>query len=101
MSEPVLPPEVLHLIFSLLPPRHLAPALLVCWMWRQVGEAPGFWRNVILRVTRENIGIMPEVLSARRMLEVTEITVGDVKDVEMVEDVDKVEYVEKVDKVFR
>ena len=104
MSEPVLPPEVLHLIFTLLPPRHLAAALQVCWLWRQVGEAARLWRNVVLRVNRDNIGLMSEVLAARRMLEVTEITVGDVKHVEMVEDVEKVEDFEKVeniDKVFR
>ena len=104
MSEPVLPPEVLHLIFTLLPPHHLAAALQVCWVWRQVGEAARLWRNVILRVNRDNIGLMSEVLAARRMLEVTEITIGDVQHVEIVEDVEKVEDFEKVeniDKVFR
>ena len=98
MSDPVLPPEVLHLIFSMLSPRHLAPALQVCWLWREVGEAPRLWRNVILRVDRVNIGFMPKVLAARRMLEVTEITVGEVKHVEMEVDV---ENLENIDKVFR
>ena len=86
MSEPLLPPEVLYLIFCQLPAQHLKNALLVCWRWRQVGEATGFWRNVNLRVTRENIRLMPEVLGARRMLEVREITVEDVGEVEQVEE---------------
>ena len=108
MSEPLLPPEVLYLIFCQLPAQHLKTALLVCCRWRQVAEAPGLWKNVNLRVTRENIGLMPDVLGARRMLDVSEITVGDVEKVEYEEkvanvkkgeDVEKMEDVEKVEKV--
>ena len=84
MWDSMLLPEVLHLVFSLLPPRHLKPALLVCCSWRQVGEAPSLWKNVNLRVTRENISLMPEVLVARRMLAIREITLGDVAVVEEV-----------------
>ena len=95
MSDPLLPPEVLYLIFCQLPAQHLKTALLVCSTWRQVGEAPGLWKNVNLRVTRENMDVMPEVLGARRMLAVQEITVEDVETVEeKVEDVKKVECVE-------
>ena len=67
MALPALPPEVLYLVFCQLPPRHLKAALLVCRAWRQLGEAPRLWKRVNLRVTRENIRLMPEVLGARRM----------------------------------
>ena len=39
MSDLVLAPEVLHLIFCLLPLQDLKTVLLVCSRWRQVGEA--------------------------------------------------------------
>ena len=100
MWDAMLPPEVLHLVLSLLPPRHLKTALLVCWSWRQVGEAPGLWKNVNLRVTRENISLMSEVMAARRFLAVKEITV---EDVGKVEDEERVEAAKKVgvEMVFR
>ena len=93
MADLVLPPELLHLIFRQLPLLHLKTALLVCSRWRQVGQAPGLWRDVNLRVTTENISLMPEVLAARRFLAVKEITVedvGKVEDEERVEDANKV-----------
>ena len=63
-------------IFRQLAPRHLKTALLVCSRWRQVGEAPGLWRNVHLRLTRENIRLLPGLLGARRVGAVREVTIG-------------------------
>ena len=82
MSDSVLPPELLHLIFCHLAPRHLKIALLVSSRWRQVGEAPVLWRHVNLRLTRENIRFLPELLGARRMAAVREVTIEDVEEVE-------------------
>ena len=77
-----MPPELLHLIFRQLTPRHLKTALLVSSRWRQVGEAPGLWRDVHLRLTRQNIRILPGVLGARRMAAVREVTIEDVEGAE-------------------
>ena len=63
----LLPPEMLHQVFCLLPPRDMKNVLLVCQLWREVGEAPGLWSWVVLRVTRENMANMPEVLGIRRL----------------------------------
>ena len=82
MCDSLLPPEVLHLIFRHLSPRHLKTALLVSSRWRQVGEAPGLWMDVHLRLTRENIRLQPGLLGARRMAAVREVTIEDVEGVE-------------------
>ena len=62
----LLPPKMLHQVFRLLPPRDMKNVLLVCQLWREVGEAPGLWSWVVLRVTRENMANMPEVLRQLR-----------------------------------
>ena len=67
----LLPPELLHQILSLLAPRDLKTAVLACRLWREVGEAPGLWAWVFLRVTRENLATMPDRLATRRLLGVT------------------------------
>ena len=41
--------------------------VLVSRLWREVGEAPGLWAWVKLRLTRENIDRMWEVVGSRRM----------------------------------
>ena len=33
---------VLELVFGMLPPRDMKNVVLVCHLWREVGEAPGF-----------------------------------------------------------
>ena len=72
---------VLELVFGLLPPRDMKNVVLVCRLWREVGEAPGFWAWVILEVTREtrktrdNMSTMPERLGSRRMGAVRELKV--------------------------
>ena len=56
---------LLELVFRLLPLRDLLVVLLVCRLWREVGEEPGLWAGLILRVTRENMAAMPQVLAIR------------------------------------
>ena len=86
MWDSVLPPEVLRLVFSLLPPRHLKNALLVSSSWREVGEAPRLWQTINLKITKQNLRLMPGVLGARRMLAVREITVEEVEELEELEE---------------
>ena len=87
MMDLLLPPEVLHLVFCHLSPGYLKPALLACRTWRDVGQAPSHWKNVNLRATKENLGLIPEVLSTRRMLAIREVTLDKVEEVEEVEEV--------------
>ena len=49
--------------------------VLVCRRWREVGEAPGLWAWVVLRVTREKLASMPKVLDSRRLAAVRRIRV--------------------------
>ena len=65
----LLPAEVLYLIFCLLPPRDLKSVVLVCRLWREVGEAPGLWAWVVLRLAMEDT----EVLGLRRLQAVREL----------------------------
>ena len=65
----MLPAEVLYLIFCWLPPRDLKCVVLVCRLWREVGEAPGLWAWVLLRLTGEDT----EVLQLRRLQAVREL----------------------------
>jgi hypothetical protein len=57
-------------IFGLLPTADLRTVLLVCHLWREVGEAPGLWTWAILRATRGNMSNMPERLARRKLLRV-------------------------------
>ena len=61
---------VLELVFGLLPPRDMKNVVLVCRLWREVGEAPGLWAWVILRLTRVNMSTMSRTLRAVRELRV-------------------------------
>ena len=65
----LLPAEVLYLIFCWLPPRDLKSVVLVCRLWREVGEAPGLWTWVVLRLTGEDT----EVLGLGRLQAVREL----------------------------
>ena len=56
---------VLELVFRLLAPRDLMVVLLVCRLWREVGETPGLWAGLVLRVTEENLANMPRALAIR------------------------------------
>jgi hypothetical protein len=71
----LLPAEMLERIFRHLPPSSLKVVVLVCRRWREVGEAPGLWTWVVLRVTRETLSSMPEVLDSRRLAAVRRICV--------------------------
>ena len=66
---------VLELVFRLLPLRDMKNVVLVCHLWRDVGEASGLWAWIVLRVTRENMSLMPERLGCRRMRAVRKIRV--------------------------
>ena len=76
----LLPVEMLERVFHLLPPRDLQAVVLVCRWWREVGEAPALWVWVCLRVWRENIGYMPEVLDSRRLQAVRRVEVWEVSE---------------------
>ena len=56
---------LLDLVFRLLPLRDLLVVLLVCRLWREVGEEPGLWARLVLRVTRENMTAMAQGLNIR------------------------------------
>ena len=72
---------VLELVFRLLPLRDLKNVVLVCHLWREVGEAPGFWAWGVIRMKRS--GCRPNIeerLNCRRLRAVREIRViGGVK----------------------
>ena len=70
-----LPPEMLERVFLQLPPSSLKVVVLVCRRWREVGEAPGLWAWVVIRVTRENMSNMVERLDCRRLRAVRELRV--------------------------
>ena len=42
----VLPPELLEMVLRYLPPSDLRNAMLVCHLWREVGQAPRLWRKL-------------------------------------------------------
>ena len=76
----MLPPELLHKVFLLLAPEDIKAAVLVCRLWREVGEAPSLWSWVVLRVTSWDQTDMLELLERRRMKNVKEVRVMTVTD---------------------
>jgi hypothetical protein len=72
-----LPPEMLELVFRLLPPSVLAAAVQVCRAWREAGEAPGLWASVRLRVDTGSLASMPGLLGSRRLRAVRRLQVVD------------------------
>ena len=87
----ILPAEILYLIFRHLIPLalfphpepqpkdwlHLTRAREVCQLWRDVGEAPGLWQRLRIKVTRKNLSVMPSLLGASRMREVRWINISE------------------------
>ena len=63
----MLPPDLLYMIFGLLSPRDLKAVVLVCRLWREVGDAPSLWAGLRLLVTLENMSRIQEVLATRRL----------------------------------
>ena len=61
-------PELLDRIFQLLSPQDLMSVVQVCRLWREEGERPRLWTWRVVRLTRENLSTMPEVLATRRMM---------------------------------
>ena len=61
---------LLDLVLKLLSPQDLKAAVLVCRLWREVGEQASYWAWVVLHVTRENMASLCEVLAWRRMARV-------------------------------
>ena len=86
----LLLPEVLYQVFRLLNPRDLKAAVLVCRLWREVGEAPRFWSWVVLRVTTKNQSTMLEALQSRRMKTVRKLMIEEVSE-EVVQAVDRLQ----------
>ena len=66
---------VLKKVFGHLSVQDMKSVVLVCWEWKDVGEEPQFWAWVSLRVIRENLATMPEVLGLRRLQEVRKLEV--------------------------
>ena len=62
-----LPPEILEMVFQLLPPLDLQSAVMVCRRWRNVGGVPKLWRWFCLRVTRDNLSIIPDIMKMKRL----------------------------------
>jgi len=92
MSISSFSPELLSLVFSFLPRitsdpfdsdfSALANALLVCRLWRQVGESPVLWRDSKLMVTSTEIlaafceGNLPPRFDLVKSLEITNSVIG-------------------------
>ena len=66
---------VLKKVFGQLSPKDMKSVMLVCWEWKDMGEEPQFWAWVSLRVIRENLATMPEVLGLRRLQGVRQLEV--------------------------
>ena len=66
---------VLELVVELLHPRDMKNVVLVCRLWREVGEVPHFWAWVVLGVTMENMSTMSERLGSRRLQAVRKLWV--------------------------
>ena len=75
-----LPAEVLERVFHLLAPPDLMAVVLVCRRWREVGEAPGLWSWVMVRVEEGSLGEVGEVLGRRRMARVSRVELRAVRE---------------------
>ena len=92
---------VLELVLGLLLPRDMKDVVLVCRLSREVGEAPGFWSWVVLRVTRENMLAILERMKNRRFKAVKELRVSKgVVSEELLEAVVRLEGLRVVDMAF-
>ena len=52
-NEPNLPTEILFRIFQLLSPKDLKTVVLVCKLWRDLGEDPSFWTWSVVKIDSE------------------------------------------------
>jgi len=75
-----LPAELLERVFHLLAPPDLMAVVLVCRRWREVGEAPGLWSWVMVRVEEGSLGEVGEVLGRRRMARVSRVELRAVRE---------------------
>ena len=66
---------VLELVCGMLTTQDRNNFVLVCQLWREVGEEPRFCYMGILSLTRENLNTIPERLDCRRMRFVRELRV--------------------------
>ena len=66
---------VLELVCGMLTTQDRNNFVLVCQLWREVGEEPRFCYMGILSLTRENLNTIPERLDCRRMRFVSELRV--------------------------
>ena len=65
----ILPEEILYQVFSMLSPKDLKSAVLVCKWWAEVGQSPGLWSWVKLVVENSNVDkFLTEILLSRRLM---------------------------------
>ena len=65
----ILPEEILYQVFSMLSPKDLKSAVLVCKWWAEVGQSPGLWSWVKLVVENSNVDkVLKEILLSRRLM---------------------------------
>ena len=72
----IFPNELLHMVFTCLPPRDRISAILVCQKWRNVISNPKFWAWVYLTVTNFNVAAIPWVLGFERLKAMNKLCVG-------------------------
>ena len=60
-------PEILRHIFLLLPPEDLKSAVLVCKMWKEIGEDPYLWRWAMVTVNNDNVENISSLLRTGRL----------------------------------
>ena len=60
-------PEILRHIFLLLPPEDLKSAVLVCKMWKELGEEAYLWRWAMVTVNNDNVENISSLLRTGRM----------------------------------
>ena len=77
MADPLLllPREMLQHLFSLLPLSDLSSCVLVCRLWREVGEQPSLWRRLHMPLHFQNLGVIPLLADPfSRLAAVTKVT---------------------------
>ena len=64
----ILPEEILYQVFSMLSPKDLKSAVLVCKWWAEVGQSPGLWCWVSPLVENSNLDtVVTKILPSRRL----------------------------------
>merc|ERR1711971_36059 len=72
----LLPREMLQTTLSLLSPRDLKSAVLVCKLWAEVGQVPALWSWVTFVVDQTNMESMPERMRLSRLRNVSKIEIS-------------------------